>query len=310
MDEKTKRVIITGAFSLGAAAISAFATIVATKSDILDKLNDAMVIIGLERSENIAELLTNIENISQENNQLTIDLNEFKTTNTQLLEKNNLLKKENERLVATNEELKNNNNDLTMQVNGYSNLPTLKLVDTEIISKGLSTGTQKIAYIDSRIYYPESLISDMTSEDISLENDILYIGHSNQEKVKLLDVSSAYAYEKDYYEESSPFKIAGKNYNDGFTVEPYYKKTVSFNLESNYSKLNFIYGHVDDTDLGSCKLEIYLDDKLYRKIEAKADSMPSNIEIDLNYCSYIKFEFTGNYSRWGVYGIANPILTR
>lgn len=304
MDEKTRRVIIGGIFSVTAATITAFGAIIATKSNILDKINEAMAILGLERSENITELLINIKNISQENNQLTIDLNEFKITNTQLLEENNLLKKENERLVTTNEELKDNNSDLTMQVNGYSNLPTLKLVDTEIISKGLSTGTQKIAYIDSRIYYPESLISDMTSEDISLENDILYIGHSNQEKVKLFKVSSAFGHNENYSAPSS-FYISGTKYEDGFIAG---KTSISFNLNNSYSKLNFIFGHIDETALYGCTLEIYLDDKLYDTIKLDADSIPSDVEVNLNYCNYIKFKFNTSYG--ATYGIANPILTR
>lgn len=308
MDEKTKRVIITGMFSLACSALTAVASIIGTKSDILDKLNEAIAIIGLEKSENLAELLTNIENISNENNQLTNDLNKFKTTNTKLLNENNLLKKENENLTAKNEKLAKDNVDLDTKINTYVNLPTLKLVDTEIINKGLNTGSQQIAYIDSRLYYPEGLINDIISEDISLEDNILYIGHSNQEKVKLLDVANAFGYNENCYSNPSSFYIADTKYKDGFTIT--HKSTsVLFNLNNEYSKINFIFGHIDETELYDCTLEIYVDEDLYDTINLKPDSIPVNVEINLNYCNYIKFTFSKGWNS-STYGIANPILTR
>ena len=93
MDAKTKRVIIAGMFSLACSALTAVASIIGTKSDILNEINGVLVMMGLEKSENIAELLTNIQNLSNENNQLINDLNKFETTNTKLLNENNLLKK-------------------------------------------------------------------------------------------------------------------------------------------------------------------------------------------------------------------------
>lgn len=309
MDEKTKRVIITGMFSLACSALTAVASIIGTKSDILDKLNEAIAIIGLEKSENLAELLTNIENISNENNQLTNDLNKFKTTNTKLLNENNLLKKENENLTAKNEKLAKDNVDLDTKINTYVNLPTLKLVDTEIINKGLNTGSQQIAYIDSRLYYPEGLINDIISEDISLEDNILYIGHSNQEKVKLLDVANPFGYAQNCYSNPSSFYIADTKYKDGFIIEQRFDTSVVFNLNNKYSKLNFIFGHVDKAELRDCTLEIYTDEDLYDTIKLKPDSIPVNVKVELNYCNYIKFKFfKDGYTT--TYGIANPILTR
>lgn len=309
MDAKTKRVIIAGMFSLACSALTAVASIIGTKSDILNEINRVLVMMGLEKSENIAELLTNIQNLSNENNQLTNDLNKFKTTNTQLLNENNLLKKENENLTAKNEKLAQDNVDLDTKINTYVNLPTLKLVDTEIINKGLNTGSQQIAYIDSRLYYPEGLINDIISEDISLEDNILYIGHSNQEKVKLLDVANAFGYNENSYSNPSSFYIADTKYKDGFTIEGWSNTSVVFNLNNKYSKINFIFGHVDKTGLYDCTLEIYIDEDLYDTINLKPDSIPVNVEVDLNYCNYIKFKFL-KPRQTTTYGIANPILTR
>ena len=92
-----------------------------------------------------------------------------------------------------------------------------------------------------------------------------------------------------YYNEDL-FEMAGKTY-DGFSMGSGSVEYVLVNLEGKYSNLMFDFGHVDGESKYDCTLNIYLDDKLEKTIEQRADANVSHIKIPLNYSNHLKLEF-------------------
>ncbi len=103
---------------------------------------------------------------------------------------------------------------------------------------------------------------------------------------------------EDYYSEDS-FEMTGKTY-DGFSMISSGTSYVLVNLDGQYSNLEFDFGHIDGANKYNCTLNIYLDDKLEKTIEQRADANISHIKISLNYAKHLKFEFNSRYTRYGV----------
>ena len=103
----------------------------------------------------------------------------------------------------------------------------------------------------------------------------------------------------DYYSDDS-FEMTGKTY-DGFSMVSYGTQYVLVNIEGKYSNLIFDFGHIDGEDKCNCTLNIYLDDKLEKTIEQRADANVSHINIPLNYSNHLKIEFYSDYrTRYGL----------
>lgn len=303
MDEKTKRVIITGAFSLGAAAISAFATIVATKSDILDKLNDAMVMIGLERSENIAELLTNIENISKENNQLKVDLNEFKTANTQLLEENNSLRLKNESLELKDDEI----NALTQQLNSYksenenikkqlNDFPVIEFKDLGFSVNGEDkniTKSKSMVLVNGNQYFSKDFLTSLVSpkDFLSIKDDILYVGKIIKDKELLVN---------QWVMDSKNCKVVdtvtdsyGHTYSNALLFSTQ-NAEITYSLNEDFSMLKGTIAIESDASVNLTGVfQILADDVLvYPPLELRKVTEPVEIDIPINNAKLLTIKYT------------------
>lgn len=134
------------------------------------------------------------------------------------------------------------------------------------------------------------------------EDNVLYVGHTTGKKVNLMDVCPPYDVSHSNYYSTNSFNMAGKSY-EGFSMEFGSGEYVLVNLEGKYSNLMFDFGHVDGESKYDCTLNIYLDDKLEKTIEQRADADVSHIKIPLNYSKHLKLEFCS--SVWTRYGLGN-----
>lgn len=105
---------------------------------------------------------------------------------------------------------------------------------------------------------------------------------------------------------SKKLNIAGKEYDTAYLARNISQGKLQFNLNSQYKNLNFDLGpsaKFDNNYPG--KLDIFLDNKLYKSYEVTSNSPIETININLNGVNQIRFEFGAIHT--GI-GIGNPII--
>jgi hypothetical protein len=186
--------------------------------------------------------------------------------------------------------------------NKLSEAPKVEYSDFDININGEVTENLKKAFlnIDGRDFISFDILNKITNEEINYSDNVLYIGHTTGKKVNLMNVCPPYDVSYgDYYSDDS-FEMTGKTY-DGFSMVSYGTQYVLVNIEGKYSNLIFDFGHIDGEDKCNCTLNIYLDDKLEKTIEQRADANVSHINIPLNYSNHLKIEFYSDYrTRYGL----------
>lgn len=185
--------------------------------------------------------------------------------------------------------------------NIISQTPNVEYSDFDININGEVTENLKKAFlnIDGREFISFDVLNKITEEEIKYSDNVLSVGHVTGKKVNLMDVCPPYDISRvDYYNTDS-FNMTGKTYN-GFWMDLYRSEYVLINLDEQYSKIEFDFGHVDGSGQNNCILNIYLDDKLIKAIEQRADSNISHVDIPLNYGKHLKIEFDGSYTKYGL----------
>ena len=111
----------------------------------------------------------------------------------------------------------------------------------------------------------------------------------------LLDVCKPY--ESSNYEEfinGRTFTMAGQDYTDGFKLRS--DGYAIWNINGAYSTLEFDLGHIDDTDMGTVTVEIYLDGELYKTIKVNPESLPQHYTISIAGVKQLKIK--APYANW------------
>ncbi len=88
-------------------------------------------------------------------------------------------------------------------------------------------------------------------------------------------------------ENRKSFKMAGKEYSNGFTVNDD-EAFALFNLDSKYSEISLTIGHVDGTSMNDRKVYFYLDEELVKEITVKAEGLSQKISIPVKYGLQLK----------------------
>ena len=114
-------------------------------------------------------------------------------------------------------------------------------------------------------------------------------------------------YQTTSYNAPATFKMAGTVYSNGFTLDCH-GGTALFNLNGQYSKLEFDLGYTDSNDRSDCNVNIYLDGQLAKNIVMSYEDLPQHIVVSLNGASQLKIENV-NYGNMAVYGFANAVLS-
>jgi len=138
-----------------------------------------------------------------------------------------------------------------------------------------------------------------------------YIDKIPSEPQYLMEVCTPYQKsDKQYYREPTTFKMAGKTYTNGFSMQDY--SFALFNLDGQYSSLNFILGHIDETTMIDGVFNIYLDGQLFKRIEIGCEDIPEPYSIPLDNVIQMKIEKTDeatpNYQAGEWYGFADITL--
>ena len=121
----------------------------------------------------------------------------------------------------------------------------------------------------------------------------------------LLDVYTPY--ESNGYKEyvnGETVSMGGKTYTNGFTLGgDYYDEYAIFNVDKQYTSVNFLIGHIDGTDLNNVTVKIYCDGVLKTELTINADALPQKLTVDITGVSQLKIVTEGN--RYAYYGFAN-----
>lgn len=109
----------------------------------------------------------------------------------------------------------------------------------------------------------------------------------------LLDACKPYAIDGyTEYSNGSLMYSGGNSYTNGFVLT-YYGYSV-FNIDNNYSTLNFSLGHEDGARTAKGTARIYCDGILKEEINLNPDDLPHKYEIDITGVQQLKFEFTAS----------------
>lgn len=113
---------------------------------------------------------------------------------------------------------------------------------------------------------------------------------------------------------SEYFTMGGVKYTNGMTFNADINifddvSWAVYNLDSKYTSLEFILGHVDGSDLGrETFLEIYYDGQLMEKISVTPDMLPKPVSLDLSGISQLKMQVRSSGNNGPLYGLGNPVI--
>lgn len=169
-----------------------------------------------------------------------------------------------------------------------------------------SNGTVVEPFIyNGTTYLPVRAVGEALGKQVTWDGKTktVYLGEAPGQVTYLLDVCPPY--EKDYlFKTPTTFDMAGKAYAHGFTLYGY--SDTLFNLNGEYSMLEFDFGHVDDSSMSVYDPEhsyhFYLDGKLVKSIETDPEALVQHYQIPLGHALQMKI-VSENY--YGTYGFAN-----
>ncbi|MCM1287610.1 MAG: hypothetical protein NC240_04820 [Clostridium sp.] len=173
-----------------------------------------------------------------------------------------------------------------------NDMPKFEYSDLGINKKGISGNnyTKGFLNIDGRNFILLDSVQDIVGEDVSYEDNTLYIGHTTAEKVYLMDICPPYDVSDNDRYSTETFKMTGINY-EGFSMYLHGGSQYALiNLNKQFSLLEFDFGHVDGSYQNPCTLNIYLDNNLIKTVEQQPDSDICPISVPLNYGKHLKIE--------------------
>lgn len=211
-------------------------------------------------------------------------------------------------------DLTDENDKLSSEI---ENSVSASLKDVKLIIDGVDSGISSkssVAVINNENYYSESFVNELIeNKDFSVDFDSnkAYLGDKKVESAKLLDVCPNPVVSDDYGVQilSDTIYMSSEPYYEGFSIHSTYGKYAIFNIKGGYKNLKFLVGHIDETNMISGTLKIYLSDDSgnftnspVKSITINPESLPQEVSIDLNYAKQVKFEITANggSAEWGI----------
>lgn len=258
--------------------------------------------------EDVQEKESVISQLSQKNEELEQKLNE--------LNEQHLLDNENQSIIESAQTYADASeylNALALLHSASNKTPYMEVLVKEYEGK---YELQVVAEADSLIRserYDEA--NDVLNDALKIipESTTLaaYIDKIPGEPQYLMEICAPYqTSDNQYYREPTSFKMAGKTYTNGFSMQDY--SFALFNLDGQYSSLNFILGHIDETTMIDGVFNIYLDGQLFRRIEIDCEDIPELYNIPIDGVIQMKIEkvdeATINYQAGEWYGFADITL--
>ena len=134
-----------------------------------------------------------------------------------------------------------------------------------------------MATIDGATFYSEGLLNSFLSEPIQYQDGAIYYGKDIPERVNVISAGLYYdGLALDVYDENSHFFMGNTEYSSGIVARAYISDTIRIACGENYSHIEFLLGHVDNTRTGRGKLRVsYLENG--KSIEAEAVELSDGI---------------------------------
>lgn len=205
----------------------------------------------------------------------------------------------------------------------YSDYTLANIVDANLIIDGLEIAEIRkcVALVDGEAYFSANVLHSITGKSLKYNNEegVIFYGTENKvTKIPFSDVSDILYNGKVYWKFTSTgtnsFTVAGKEYSDGFVIGCDHSLFgegdgyVLFNLQGNYTKLEFDVGKTDDYEMQDVTVKVFLDGSMTEQYELSSESTLEHIEINLNNARDLKILITGG-SRVK-YGFFNVVFTK
>lgn len=205
----------------------------------------------------------------------------------------------------------------------YDNIK-LVIDGVTITPKDANGSTVEPFIYNGTTYLPVRAVGNALGKQVSWDGKTktVYLGDAPNSKKWLMDLCPPYETDYGYYaangnttDGTNSFKMAGQSYSRGFMVAFCAEDVgtnVLFNLNGQYSTLDFDLGPVDGHSGLPLLLKFYLDGELTETIEMTSEDLPKHCSVHLNRALQMKVvavSVEGN-AWWGIqYGIANAELS-
>ena len=209
-----------------------------------------------------------------------------------------------EKLNEDNDKLTEDNEKKQSKIEDYEKRKEAELIGSKLIVDGelMNNGelvSNAMVKVDGHYYYEETFIeSYLRKEEINydVQQQTIIVGDALPEKVKFAwDKMAFNPHGIDNYQlsDNSTFSMAKKTYSEGIVLSE--NDYFYVQLDGNYSKMSFTYGHVDDTNLGDLELTFFAvddDNEAYHNV-LKTITLPGEmttkeIEVPIGYANTIK----------------------
>lgn len=144
--------------------------------------------------------------------------------------------------------------DLKGQKTAILSSPDLKILGEDINT----TLRDYIASIDGHIYYSENLLNTFLPEKITYDNEIIKYGENIPEKINVVSAGLIYDDSKfDFYNGGSHFTMGLQEYSNGIVKKSYCSGSLKIACNARYSQLSFTLGHIDNSGTDDISLSIF-----------------------------------------------------
>lgn len=184
----------------------------------------------------------------------------------------------------------------------YKNIK-LNIDGVEVTPKDANGATVEPFVYNGTTYLPVRAVGSALGKQVSWDGNTntVYIGTDLGQSVFLMDVCPPY---EEAYATIGSVTMSGQSYSHGFKMcTGWAGDSMSyayFNLNGNYSAMEFDFGAIDRYNEFEMKYEIYLDGQLVKTITHEAGDMVEHYTIPLNKALQMKIVGAGSSSgTWG-----------
>ena len=157
-------------------------------------------------------------------------------------------------------------------------------------------------------YLPVRAVGETIGKKVTWDgnSNTVYLGEVPGDKEYLVDICPPYdgKYYKIYKStDNDYFTMSGEKRTNGFTLCDSGYSII--NLNGQYTEMSFDVGHIDGKSLKDVVLNVYLDGKLSREIDLRAEDVAKKISIPLNLALQVKIELSEVSGYSSYYGFAD-----
>lgn len=145
-------------------------------------------------------------------------------------------------------------------------------------------------------YLPVRAVGEAMGKTVTWDGTTqsVYLGEIPGKTQSWMNVCKPYEYinaEEYLISDSKTFTMSGVEYTNGFTMTDFVGKSeICFNLNGGFNSLSFKVGHVDGTQSGDRKLNIYIDGNLTKSETLTYNGGTKTITLPLNGALHLRFE--------------------